>query len=238
MKRTVCGLLLLLAMTAFADKEAMRTWTSTKGDTVKAEFVRMFPGDKVLLKTEDGRDLKIPVSGLCEADRDYLASIVPPKLEIDVDVDVDDDIAYSSEWSQRKKQNTKGVITIKKKNREPCSRSFKVHIYLFAGQVRGDNLWVIACEEQKLAFSEKDKEVTFTCKGVETEYYDSDMSNAQGYRYASYLVVVVDESGEVVAMKSNRGELEKKWDKIKGAGQGAEFDRDFDRMAKKRTSSY
>lgn len=48
-----------------------RTWTSATGNTVDAEFVRL-EGQRVVLKTADGRTLGIPASQLSAADQEFV----------------------------------------------------------------------------------------------------------------------------------------------------------------------
>ena len=216
----------------------MRTWKSGKGDTIEAEYVRMFPGGKVVLKSSDGRELKVPVSGLCAADQDYLAALVPPELEIEVDVDLDVDTVYSSEYSVRKRETSTCKVVIRKTNMEPCSRTFTAHICVFAEQERGDRRWLITRAEEKVAFTDKSDTLRFECPSAEVEFYSAEYAEARGYRYDGYLVVVTDASGEVIAMESNRKMFEKNWDSIKDAEEDAEFDKGLKPMRKKRRSSY
>ncbi len=68
---------------------------------------------------------------------------------------------------------------------------------------------------------------------IKSGYMDS-----LGFRYEGYLVVVVDDAGLVMAMKSNQGKYEKNWSKIKDANKGSQFDRDFDLTDEKRDSSW
>ena len=81
MKRwIVCGLAAVLCICVTANAE-MRIWTSKKGKTVEAEYIKMY-GSQVVLKTAEGRTLHVPVFGLCDDDQDYLSHVaaVPPKI--------------------------------------------------------------------------------------------------------------------------------------------------------------
>jgi hypothetical protein len=216
----------------------MRTWTSGKGDTIEAEYVRMFPGGQVVLKSSNGRELKVPVSGLCEADQSYLAALVPPELEIKVDVDVDIDTEYSSDSYVRKRETSTCKVVVQKTNREPCSRTFTAHIYVFAEEERGDKRWLITQSTEKVSFTDNRDTLRFECPPAEVEFISAEYVDARGYRYDGYLVVITDESGEAIAMESNRDLFEKNWNKIKGAKENTEFDEDLNPMGKKRTSSF
>jgi len=61
---------ILLAQVACAGE--LRTWTSKKGSTIEAEMVKRV-GQSVYLRTADGRSMKIGISALSAADRQYIA---------------------------------------------------------------------------------------------------------------------------------------------------------------------
>lgn len=218
--------------------EKMRTWTSKKGDTIEAMFVRTFAGGKVILKTSDGKDLKIPVSGLSVKDQEYVASLVPPKLKINADFDADSETARESEYYVEKLETVKGVVDIEKTNKEPCSKTFTIRAYVFAKKMGGKSYWLIGYTEKKDSFKGTAKNIGFRTAVAETAYETSSWEDPTGFRYDGYLVVVEDDAGETVAIDSNRGIYEKNWNKIKGAEKGHEFNRDFDRMSKKRRTSF
>lgn len=212
-----------------------RIWTSKKGDTIDAEYIKIF-GNKVILKTSDGKNLKVPVAGLCAADQSYLASVVPPVIEISVDVDLNRDSEYSSENYDRKSEAVKCSVVLEKTNKEPCSRKFSVHIYVFAKKEKGDTRWLISHVKESASF-ESEKSVQFKTPSATVQYIKSLYSDSRGFRYEGYLVVVEDDAGQVVAMESNQGKYEKNWSKIKGASKGAQFDRDFDKTGEIRDTS-
>lgn len=238
MKRVVCLLSLLLIIQQVADGEEMRTWTSKKGDTVEAMYIRMFAGGKVILETSDGKQLTVPVDGLCAKDQEYLASKVPPQLDIEVDIDTDSDTSYSSYDYERKKEVVKGKVVVKKTNREPCNQTLTVGMYVFAKRQRGDDLWLISKAEKKISFADGVDQHFFKCPAAETEYTNTSYSDQRGYRYEGYLVMVEDAAGNILAVESNRGEIESHCKAIRGAEVNTEFDGDFDRMSRKRTSSW
>jgi hypothetical protein len=237
-KKVVLTAVLFSVLWGTAYGEEMRIWTSKKGDAIEARYVRQFAGGKVVLKTSDGRELKIPVSGLSSRDQDYLASLVPPKLKINVDVDTDTQKVNEYYDFTRKREIVKGLVDLEKTNREPCNKVFRIHFYIFAKQMGGSSYWLISYVEKKESFAGTSKNIVFRSDPVEVGSESSSYSSSRGFKYDGYLVVVEDEAGEMVLMESNRGIYESNWSKIKGAEKGAEFDRDFEKYAKKRTSSF
>ncbi len=238
MKRIVgCAVFLSILWVGVSHAE-MRIWTSKKGDTIEATYVRIFAGGKVVLKTSDGRELKIPIDGLSAKDQDYLASLIPPQIKISVDVDTDIDTEQSTDWYVRKRETSKCKVTLKKANKEPCNRTFSAHVFVFALQERGDDRWLISLAKEKVSFAGSSDTVTIIAPSAEVQYESAEYQSARGFRYDGYLVVVLDEAEEVLAMDSNRNMYKKNWSKIKGAKKGVQFDRDFDQLSKKRSSSF
>ncbi|MDY0126444.1 MAG: hypothetical protein RBS09_09655 [Anaerolineaceae bacterium] len=64
--------LLLVATVARADNGLMRVWTAGSGKKVKAEMVRM-DGQRVVLKSLDGKEIGINASSLTKHDQTYLS---------------------------------------------------------------------------------------------------------------------------------------------------------------------
>ncbi len=55
-----------------------RTWTSIDGHTAEAEYVKFADGIVTLKRTADGREVKVPLERLSQADRDYVAALNRP----------------------------------------------------------------------------------------------------------------------------------------------------------------
>lgn len=68
----LCGLFLVTSIAVLSVHAEMRTWTAADGSsTIEASLVHA--GSKqVELVREDGRRIKVPISKLCKADREYL----------------------------------------------------------------------------------------------------------------------------------------------------------------------
>lgn len=72
-KRVTAGIL-ILTIACMAAQGALRTWTSTAGTTLEAEFVKL-EGDTVYLKKQDGKTREIKKSNLCEEDQALIAQL-------------------------------------------------------------------------------------------------------------------------------------------------------------------
>ncbi|MEN8255965.1 MAG: SHD1 domain-containing protein [Verrucomicrobiota bacterium] len=228
MKKRVLNIIMLSILWAGVSGAEMRTWTSKTGDTIEAEFKSMFGSSKVVLKTSGGKTLKIPIDGLCAKDQEYLAAVVPPKIDIEVDVDKNQNNEFSATGYKRKRETIKCSAIVKKTSKAPCSRDFKAYLYVFAEQINGDIHWLISCADQSLSFKDDKKTFSFKSPPASVEWQDMTFADNRGFKYKGYIAVVEDSDGNVVAMESTRDLYEKNWGKIKGAPKGTKFDRQLD----------
>ena len=206
MKKGVKVLSSALFLLVFHATAEMRTWTSVKGDSIEAEYVSMF-GGKVVLKTSEGKQLKVPLGGLCDADQEYLIGAIPPKLEITVDVDVDRDKQGNGFTYETTEETCSISVTVKKINKEKSNRKFKVRVYLIAEAQRGPKRQLIGYEMYEFSFLHQ-KIATFSASGGTASAHGYSWS--RGFEYEGYLVCIEDEKGKIVSMKSNKNHY-KKW---------------------------
>jgi len=214
----------------------MRVWTSKKGDTVEAEFINVF-GRKVVLKRADGKQLKVPMSGLCDADVKYITKSIPPEIEIEVDVDNDRKTldSYSSDYGyydySKKAQKVKCEVTVTKKSRMQNSTPLTATIFVFSKDPRSDELRVILTAEKDFSF-ENQEEATFSTGTASLTITKSSSSywsgSNDGAEYEGYVVCVEDKNGNIVGMRGSRNLYEECIGKIRGAKEGTRFDRDMD----------
>jgi hypothetical protein len=91
MMRHVFTLLLVVPLSvALAQSIEQRTWTTKKGQTFDATYLRD-SGDKVFMKKPDGRQAIISFEALSEADQEYIAAhrsttIEPPSVDPFADI--------------------------------------------------------------------------------------------------------------------------------------------------------
>ena len=212
----------------------MRIWTSIKGDTVEAEFVKFF-GGKVVLRKPDGKELKVSANGLCAADRKYLNESIPPTIEIDVDIDNDrkEVGSYSSDYSSygwaKKTEKVKCEVTVTKKSRDENSTPLIARLYVFSKNLETDELRVEIKQEQEFSF-EHQKNMTFASNPVLLKYEKSSTYGDRGETYEGYLVFVENETGQLIDVHGSRKKFEENFSKITPAVQGTRFDDDLDML--------
>lgn len=216
-----------LCDTARAD---MRIWTSRKGDSVEAEYVKMY-GNKVVLKTADGRTLRVPAEGLCDDDQEYLAhaAAVPPQLEIKV-ADKVDRQKDSMGYNETSRESVSIEVVLRKKNPEPCLQRFKAYVYVLG---RREETWgygpdaeyqMLEVKDYPVSFADRDKVVLSL--NVTTRYTEYD----GGYSYEGYLLCIKDEDGAVFAEESNQNILERNRNLVLRCKKGDSFTEDFTKM--------
>ena len=68
----LCGL--LCAVAAVAELSPSRTWTSRRGSKIEAELVQ-YGGSTVILKRQDGKQMRISIALLCDEDQAFLETL-------------------------------------------------------------------------------------------------------------------------------------------------------------------
>jgi len=195
------------------DHAEMRTWTALNGQVLDAGFVTVI-GDKAVLKNEQGKMQKIPLAQFSEKDREFIELAEPPDFSI----------TFSKQSSQRmvKKSpfNKKNVPTVfdyvfgaklKQTSTDPYNHGLHVEFFAIGAEIDGNNH--ILLDYQKSSFTPtKENQRSFELRGETVELTDYLIgSNRVGWqhrgrKYSSYLVVVTDLRGKIIAH-----ETPKKW---------------------------
>ena len=225
MKRwIVYGLVAFLCLCATAHAE-MRIWTDKKGNTVEAEYVKMY-GSKVVLKTADGKPLRVPADGLCDDDHEYLATVtaVPPRIHIKVDDDLERNKNATGYYREDEEQRITCNVVIKKTNSEPYLSNCKARLYIIGEEKGGTKKKILGIKEQAFSFVRQDAtEFSLTATAKSREGY----MWTEGFEYEGYLVCVENDSDEMIAMESNINSYGKHMDVIRKSSQGSIYTEDF-----------
>ncbi len=183
-----------------ASKNRMRTWHLVKGNTFEAEFMTMVAG-KAVLKDPRGRQRKIPIGQLSEADRKHIELARPPRFNIDFS-------KKTSQWRnlQSPTSNTPPptmldyAFTAKLKQISAGDYPHKLHVELHAvsKQELGRNIYRLVSRAEG-DFVPAESDGAFRISGNNTTLYTYSLyAEKRGERYAGYLVVVTDERGEII----------------------------------------
>lgn len=224
MKKILGAVCIILFSWTFQVHAEMRTWTSVKGDTIEAEFIKK-TGNTVILKTSQGKQLKIPASGLSKADHEYLLGAIPPKIKITVKVDVDRDKQGDGYFFEETEESHMVSVSIKKTNREKSNQKFKAQLYIIAQSKKNSSeKKLIGYETHDFSFVDRD-EANFsgTSKVTSTQSYYT----KTGFRFEGYLVCVEDASGKVIAVDTKLTLYEKNLHNLKKASEGDLLSKDL-----------
>jgi hypothetical protein len=225
MKRgIVCAGAAVFFLCATANAE-MRIWTSRKGDTVDAEYVRMY-GRKVVLKTAEGELLHVTADGLCDDDHEYLATVtaVPPKIQIEVDDDLERYKKAYGGYREDEEQTVTCNVVIQKTNTEPCLGNFKALLYIIGEEKEGTKKKILGIKQHAVSFVQQQStefSLTATVKN-RTGYMWAD-----GFEYEGYLVCIEDDGGEMVALETNINSYGTHRDIIRKSSTGSIYTEDF-----------
>ncbi len=208
MKKTVFSIMVAASLLSWCSyAEELRVWTAVNGQTIEAKFIQM-SGLKVVLETTDSKRIMITKSNLCAADQKYLADVIPPELKIDIDKDVDSRKLHETDGYTEKQETVTLNIVIKKLNPDPCTRKFKAHVYFIGEAPRSGKRKVVAQKEQDVSFL-KHNTVKFAATAtMQHDDYGPEYSFVGhvdfGWEFEGYILVIKDETGQAIAVESNK----------------------------------
>lgn len=207
---------LALAAVFFCDPvfAEMRVWEDKAGKSVKAEFVRELFGS-VELRRPDGSLHSIPLENLSAQDTKYLRSRIPPEIELEV--------RTQSQEKERNKNATQSnfeqfsddieVVTAKVEVRQKSSAVFngtlRAEVYFIGKEVATDHLRLSGKGTAQVQFTEENrKRFTFQTSADFRVYEEYNNLETRGADYAGYLVVIIDSTGNKLAVQTDLSWLE------------------------------
>ena len=214
---------LILPLFVFGE---IRTWSDKNGNTIEAEYVNSISG-KIILRDSRGKVYKLDPSKLSKADRLYLSTSVPPRLELVYKKSVEDINGYSYE-----SDIIRGSLTIFKRNKEQYDKLLKVVLLVIGYDEERDAFVVLDRAEDNFRFKNKNE---FFLQGDSVRIYDWDdsySSGKEGVEYASYFAAVIDSSGNLISMKTGRKNFEDHAQFLLTCESGSYFSKDFQNLKK------
>jgi len=186
-----------------APRSKTRTWSLKSGKNIEAELVVKM-GDKLVLKNQRGKTVKIPVNEFSEEDLDYVELENPPKLKLTLQKETDNfkfELLPIASIPPAVKQLTCG-LKIEKTDMTPYSKVLKAELFTFAAEFDGDNYILLDRQERWFTFpTENGNTYEFMGKEVFLRNYLDGADYKRGEKYSGRMILVTDERGEIIAQQ-------------------------------------
>ena len=224
-------------------KEA-RTWTLADGRMFDAKFVTLIAG-KVVLENTKRKMVKLSPEQFSAQDQEFIQLEMPPDL----------DISFSKQSTQRTYPDTLSTdiprsfyydfsATIKQTSPGSYDHELQVEVFTIGAEVgRGDRHILLDRHESPFLLTKENRR-TVRVGGETVELIDYFAGNARigkrhrGRKYASYLVVVTDERGKIIAYETPKKWLFENLENLREIPVGRYFDDTCTRVGPTRPKSY
>ncbi len=230
----LCAALLLLPLFASAET---RVWKLADGVTFEAEFMALVAG-KVALKNQKGKQIQISLKEFSEEDLKFIQLSMPPRLEISFSKKTNRRV-YIPDLFYNNIEPTCFDYTFGARVRQTSSGSYnhelQVEFFAIGTEIHGDRY--ILLDRQAQGFTpteENNRSVEFKGKIVSlTDFIIKKGNDNQGSlrqehrgrKYSSYLVVVTDSRGKIIAHETPKKWLFENYENLKKIPVGKYFDK-------------
>lgn len=186
-------MLLLASICQYATAE-LRIWEDTKGAIWEGEFITMNAGLAVI-RDSSGKKSEIEPKSLCETDQKYLEKVLPPKLVIDV-----------SKTTESKSAgiNTEQVVclaSIKQADTRMYTGELTAVLVTMGVDIQSGATSKVSSTDYNFTLPENHNQ-TIEFVGSKNTFYRK--AQKKGRAYSGYILVVWDQYGKPIAIKSNR----------------------------------
>ncbi len=211
---------------------ALRTWSCNGGKTLEASYVIMV-GDKVVLKTAKGRQLKIPLDQFSGEDREFIELAEPPEFNID----------FSRLSTLRPVKAPPGrelkpirildyTFGAKLKQVSAGEYSHELHVEYFAigAEIDGDRYKLLERKGSSFVPSEQPRR-SYSFRGDPVELIDYELdSQRRGIKPGGYLITVMDKRGKIIQHAESSKWLWKNIENLKKLPVGSYMDKTCTRV--------
>lgn len=215
----------------------VRIWTSADGKTLEAEYVTTMAG-QVVVKTARGKQKKLPLSLLSEADRTFVELENPPKFNLNftkssTQIQPPETTPFLDQ-APRPMRIFDYVFGVKMKPRGKCDykHELRVEYFAVADQVDGDNHILLEHQESRFTPDEENKGI-HTFYGEEVRVVSSALRQdnpMRGAEYGGFLIVITDKRGKVVQYKASHEWLYEKLENLRKVPVGKNFNKNGNRI--------
>ncbi|MDF7823422.1 SHD1 domain-containing protein [Pontiellaceae bacterium B12227] len=206
----------------------LRIWTMKSGKTTEAEYVSTI-GDKVVLKSSRGKQIRIPAVEMSQEDLKFISLSNPPEFNISFSKQSGQRIIETSPFLNEEAPRIFDW-TFGAKLKQTTARSYDYPLtveYFAIGEQYLDDDKFILFDRQTSTFTptrENDRSHNFRGeRTVETMNY-SMHSNNYGQKYMGYLITVTDIRGEIIQYAASNDWLYENLENLKKIPIGRYFD--------------
>ena len=183
-------------------ESALRKWTLSSGKSVDAEYVAII-GEKVVLKTDRGKVVKVPLAKFSEADLIFLDFLNPPELKMDFKKHTSRFEVLHNPYSGMAiptAQEFAGGVVVKQQNMKEYTHSLRIEMYVVVDEYDGNNFILLDRQTETFTLTPENKKI-FELRGEDKilRRYDNYGGIVRGEKYKGYMILVYDERGEIIA---------------------------------------
>jgi len=189
---------LLLHSAASAD---MRYWRQNDGSVIEGEYLSQKLGN-AYFKTPERKTVSIVVADLVPSDLAYIETMAPPEVDIKVKVDLEPE---EGEYKDPHKQFANAKITLKKVGKKTFNGTLNAELYLVRKEIAQStpNMYRILTKRTvKVKFPDGKKPSAVFDLSAIVRYWDI-KGEERGWDYEGYLIVLLDQGGEVLQTRSD-----------------------------------
>jgi hypothetical protein len=191
-----------------ATEDQTRIWTLADGRTLEAEFANV-SGGNVVLKNAQDKTLKVPLRKLSDGDIEYVELARPPTIAINILKDLYT-VTYSGGfydhdfWYRHPEQHGNFGVQLKQTSTGGYNHELMVEMFIVGQQLEGNKYLLL--DRQAFSFNPAEENRFYEFRSehkVEMQNYPDWWGLwIHGEKYASYLVMVTDKRGRMIAVKS------------------------------------
>lgn len=215
----------------------MRVWTHESGQQFEAEYIAIQAG-KVLTRDANGKDIRMPLGSLSEADRRFVELENPPTITVDFIESFDQrDPRPSPIWVNNSPVHVFHYsfgARVKQKSAGMYNHELSLEIFAIGQQELDRDKYRLLSRISSEPFvlsKENGREFELRDDGiVKLMRYKLAGEYPRGERFAENLILVKDERGEIIGYNSTRNWLFENRDKLENLPVGAWFNEDCVRV--------
>ena len=210
----------------------MRSWSCYADRELEAELVSVI-GDKVVLKTSRGKQVKIPLAKLSPVDREYLELANPPEFSIDF-VKLSDSKLSRYEmspsemrWGRDPPRVNDFTFGAKVKQRGAGRYHQELTVEYFAiGKERIGNKYILLDRKSSSFTPTKENGRSHGFKGEPTEFVEYNVDeDVRGNRPDGNVVIITDARGRIIQHSASKSWLWENIENLKNLPVGAYMDK-------------